>query len=72
MLAKENGSTYCFEMKEYEYIEGSENYTGACTGCGSFSEGVEPDAQEYICDVCERSKVYGLEELLLMGLVTLN
>jgi hypothetical protein len=28
---------------------------------------VEPDAERYECDECERHAVYGLEQALLMG-----
>jgi len=42
---------------------------GFCTECGAESDGVEPDAHGYECDVCGADAVCGAEELLLMGLV---
>lgn len=41
---------------------------GWCLQCGHEVDGVEPDARRYICESCEQPKVYGIEELLLMGL----
>lgn len=41
---------------------------GFCLGCGKEAEGVEPDARKYTCEYCEQPKVYGLEELVMMGL----
>jgi len=35
---------------------------GICIACG-----VEPDAREYRCEVCNKMKVYGCEEILFMG-----
>ncbi len=43
--------------------------TGFCLACGADTDGVEPDARRYQCRECEQFKVYGLEELLVMGLV---
>lgn len=42
---------------------------GFCLACGELSENhVEPDARKYRCDHCEAHKVYGIPELLIMGL----
>lgn len=50
-----------------------EDCNGACTACGEIQYGgVEPDAREYPCENCEEKKVYGLAELLLMGLLNLE
>ncbi|MDE1905784.1 MAG: hypothetical protein KGH75_04970 [Rhodospirillales bacterium] len=38
---------------------------GICLLCGADAEGVEPDAQEYECEVCGEASVYGAEELLM-------
>lgn len=45
--------------------------TGLCIAiaCGAEASGVEPDARRYECEGCGRPRVYGLEELLMMGLV---
>lgn len=42
---------------------------GWCLNCGKKQSGVEPDARRYVCDKCGEPKVYGPEELALMGLV---
>ena len=44
---------------------------GFCLACGSEAYGVEPDAQGYTCECCGLPKVYGMEELLMMGLIKL-
>lgn len=44
---------------------------GFCMECGEEAYGVEPDARKYVCEGCDKSGVYGLEELLMMGLVEL-
>jgi len=45
------------------------DYPGFCLACGSDHDSVEPDARKYHCTDCGAHKVYGLEELVLMGLV---
>ena len=47
-----------------EAIE-EDDHIGFCISCGARSYGVEPDAEEYDCEICEESSVYGAEELLL-------
>lgn len=47
----------------------SENYEGFCLACGKTQSCVEPDARRYECESCGAAKVYGAEELVLMGLV---
>jgi len=34
--------------------------------CGASSLGVEPDAQERRCDVCQEFTLYGVEQILIM------
>ena len=45
------------------------NSPGFCLACGEFCDGVEPYACRYECDCCGEEKVYGIEQLVLMGLV---
>lgn len=45
---------------------------GACIACGSMADGCEPDAREYECECCGEKKVYGLEELMIMGLLDIE
>ena len=40
---------------------------GFCLACGAEAYGVEPDARRYVCESCGKPKVYGAEELLMMG-----
>jgi len=49
-------------------IEG-DGMQGFCLACGVQNGPVEPDARRYTCESCDAPKVYGAEELLLMGLV---
>lgn len=46
-----------------------EDNPGFCLACGQEADGVEPDARRYECESCGARKVFGLEELLMMGLV---
>ena len=50
-----------------QIMEGDTN-EGFCLACGARAHGIEPDARRYTCDACQAPKVYGAEELLLMGL----
>ena len=56
-----------FELEMIE--EAMEDYIGFCIACGAAKDCCEPDAREYECDDCGQFKVYGAEELLIMGLV---
>jgi hypothetical protein len=47
-----------------EAIE-ADDHLGFCVSCGAEAYGVEPDAQDYFCEMCEESSVFGAEELLL-------
>lgn len=62
-----------FEITEAEMEEamfGLGN-PGRCVECGAEADGCEPDAREYICEECGERGVYGLEELLVMGDITI-
>lgn len=41
---------------------------GFCLACAHEQDGVEPDAQRCTCEACGAPKVYGAEEITLMGL----
>lgn len=46
---------------------------GFCLACGlEVESGVEPDARKYPCESCGEPMVYGLEELLLMGVALVD
>jgi ribosomal protein L37E len=51
-------------MRECE----NDNNSGYCLACGEQAFGIEPDARKYQCESCGMPKVYGSQELLLMGL----
>jgi hypothetical protein len=51
-------------------MELMEENGGVCLACGATAYGVEPDARRYTCDECGEPKVYGAEELVIMGAVT--
>lgn len=63
-----NGNTQfrpvCTESELWE-----DRNMGFCLACGSEAFNVEPDARKYSCESCQQPKVYGLEELALMGLL---
>lgn len=42
---------------------------GFCLACADDNDNVEPDAIKGLCDSCGERKVYGAEQLALMGLV---
>jgi hypothetical protein len=42
--------------------------TGFCVACGSEQSCCEPDAERYECEGCGQDKVYGAEQILLLGL----
>lgn len=56
----------------YTKLAFSDGSVGFCLACGEEADGVEPDARRYTCEACNQPKVYGLEELLMMGLVRLT
>jgi hypothetical protein len=50
-----------------------ESCNGGCLACGEIQYGeVEPDARKYSCESCGANQVYGLEELVMMGAITLS
>ena len=56
-----------FRMSEERFNDLCESYTGLCLSCGAGRSHCEPDARGYPCEECGEPKVYGAEELLLMG-----
>lgn len=55
-------------LGEYQ-IALNDNY-GFCTACGYEQGGMEPDAENYECEICGKEKVQGADVLLLQGYVT--
>jgi hypothetical protein len=64
---KKSGRIVGFRMSESEAR--SMDTSGLCLACGVEAEGIEPDARECRCSACGEMKVYGVEELVLMGRV---
>jgi hypothetical protein len=61
-----------WSYSEEEYHEASNDSMGLCLGCGAENYSCEPDARKYECEDCGQARVYGLEELVLMGRVTVD
>jgi len=61
-----------FHMSEEEYLVARNEDGGRCIACGAEAYGCEPDAREYPCGECDENHVYGIEELMLMGLVVID
>ena len=55
-----------------DYAQMTEDYEGLCLACGEQAYGVEPDAENYECENCGENMVYGAEQLLLTGKITLS
>jgi hypothetical protein len=45
----------------------SDENIGFCLDCGEEHENIEPDARRYKCEACGERRVYGAEEILVMG-----
>ncbi len=59
------------KMQSFKTLERAihdDDNTGFCLACGQDRGGVEPDARKYPCESCGARKVYGAQELLIMGL----
>jgi predicted RNA-binding Zn-ribbon protein involved in translation (DUF1610 family) len=59
-------------LDKEEYLEMRNDYMGICLACKDQACEIEPDAREYKCENCGEKKVYGIEELLLMGEIEIN
>ena len=55
-------------QREAEHLMVADEMVGWCLACGSELGGVEPDAERVRCEVCGESKVYGVEQLMIMGI----
>lgn len=59
-------------MSEAEYEQQADEYIGMCIYCHEANEQIEPDAEAYECEYCERPGVYGLENLMIMGMIRIE
>ena len=57
------------KLSQARYQELCDESAGYCVACREEAYGVEPDARRYECDACGERKVYGIEELCLMGAI---
>ena len=73
LIGKKTGKRY-FVPHHGELVDAIESgdNTGWCIACGEQAGSVEPDARGYQCECCNARKVYGAEQLLLMGLYCLD
>lgn len=63
-----NGATQWKPSIEYVMALGHDG-AGFCLACGDDVSNVEPDMRKGHCPSCGADKVYGGEELALMGLI---
>ena len=67
-----DGTIDRFDMNENEYQQYDDDYVGLCLGCGAERDCCEPDASSYECEECGERQVYGVPQLLIMGLVEIT
>ena len=65
---KSGATQYKPSLRAIELSVNKQENRGWCLACGSGQRGIEPDAIKLLCDCCGAEKVYGAEELVLMGL----
>ena len=56
-------------LSEAQYFDMNENYGGFCIECRETAHPVEPDARHYPCESCGVHAVFGVEELLIRGMI---
>ena len=71
-IGKKTGRKYYLPVfnEAYEHECMNDRNMGHCIYCGEDAYGVEPDARKYECEGCGERGVYGLEELLISGMVS--
>lgn len=58
-------------MSEDTYQHLRDEYSGICMACWTVRHGdTEPDAENYECEECEKERVQGIDNLLIMGLIS--
>ena len=60
------------EQRVASVMVGNDYGLGFCIACGSEHYECEPDARKYHCNNCNEDKVYGAEELLIMGILEIT
>lgn len=56
-------------MYPEEFTEKLETFTGICLSCMNEVEGLDPDTRNKQCGVCLRPQLFGIYELIRMGIV---
>ncbi len=59
-------------ITDADYRAALNEHTGLCLECGAERGCCEPDARRYRCEECNARAVYGIEELMLMGLLEIT
>lgn len=60
------------KVREESYRDATEENLGWCTNCKEFTrDQTEPDAEYYECPECGMRTVFGAEEALLRGIISL-
>jgi hypothetical protein len=70
--AKSGDKRYRPVLTERTYRNAEDSYKGFCIACGSTRGNCEPDARGYECPKCKQPKVYGIPELLMMGIARIK
>lgn len=56
-------------MSQEEFEECRDECVGICLACKEFTDGVEPDAENYRCENCDKLKVMGIELAFVSGVI---
>lgn len=56
-----------FAMTKEEFESYRDDSIGLCLACGAERDMCEPDAEAYDCEDCEKSFVFGMDTLLILG-----
>ena len=71
MAAHSDASCIVF-LSAGEFEAACDAHDGFCIDCNEITNsGVEPDARRYECESCGGNTVYGMEEALLMGALSI-
>ena len=69
-MSSKRSTSFVLKLTEAEFTSHREEYDGYCLYCNEFTYGgVEPDATRYLCEGCGEKQLFGIEELLLEGLI---
>jgi len=68
----ESATPHTWTLTMLDFVLMREQSWGGCIACGALTSGVEPDARRYRCVCCRAMAVFGSEELLLMGRITVK